>query len=342
MPYKLKGNCVVKADTEEEVKCHDTHAQAVAHLRALEANVTDAKSMTFKMMDGMGQMSGMDYARQEAWDVQMAASVLSQVAQMCMNECDEPDDVKTLCNIMKSLMEFINGECDEMMKAARRGDNYEKSVTATPTPVYAEVKQSPLNLSYAKSLGFLSPEKLAVKYVGLDTIKGYNFLWGSPELTDVEIEYFTRPGTKNGSNFWDDVLGKNPRPLTWDHNQDDSLKGSPVIGQIVDWGDDEIGRWYEAKLDRAHRYRKAIDKLIKDGALGTSSDSAPQYVTRVKTGKATWLKDWAWFASALTEVPCEPRMIGSLEFFKSLGVQLPDTHMQAWEWNKQRLNLSKI
>lgn len=42
MPYKLKGNCVVKSDTGETVKCHETRAKALAHLRALEANVSDA------------------------------------------------------------------------------------------------------------------------------------------------------------------------------------------------------------------------------------------------------------------------------------------------------------
>lgn len=42
MPYKLDGNCVVKADTGKTVKCHKTHAEALAHLRALEANVSDA------------------------------------------------------------------------------------------------------------------------------------------------------------------------------------------------------------------------------------------------------------------------------------------------------------
>ena len=198
-----------------------------------------------------------------------------------------------------------------------------------------EVVESPLKLDYVKSLKIAVPD-LAVKYIALDEIKGYNFLWGSPELTDVEIEYFTKD-----SNFWDDIIGKSPRPLTWDHAQDEDFKAAPVIGQITDWGDDEVGRWYVAKLDRYHRYREAIDALIKAGKLGTSSDSAPQYVQRVKTGKATWLKEWPWFASALTDTPAEPRMIGSLEVLKSLGVQIPDTRA-AWEWNKQRYAFNKI
>ena len=107
-------------------------------------------------------------------------------------------------------------------------------------------------------------------------------------------------------------------------------------------GDDEIGRWYVAKLDRSHRYRKAIDQLIKEGKLGTSSDSAPQYVERVKTGKATWLKTWPLFAAALTDAPCEPRMIGSIEYAKSLGIELPEmTQGASWEWNRSRLLIAK-
>lgn len=202
--------------------------------------------------------------------------------------------------------------------------------------VEASKPEPTINLDYVKSIGLLdfSP---AVKYIARDEIKGYTFLWGSDALTDVELEYFTK-----STNFWDDKLGMNPRPLTWDHAQDGEFKDTPIIGMITEWGDDEVGRWYTAKLDRAHRYRKAIDALIEKGVLGTSSDSAPQYVQRVKTGKSTWLKEWAWFASALTDCPAEPRMIGNVEHFKSLGIQLPDTQLAtAWEWNKQRLQLFK-
>lgn len=44
MPYRLSedGLCVMKDD--EEVKCHETHDEALAHMRALMANVEDAKS----------------------------------------------------------------------------------------------------------------------------------------------------------------------------------------------------------------------------------------------------------------------------------------------------------
>lgn len=46
MPYKLKGNCVVRSDTGKVVKCHKTHAQALKHLKALKVNVPEATVAT--------------------------------------------------------------------------------------------------------------------------------------------------------------------------------------------------------------------------------------------------------------------------------------------------------
>lgn len=202
----------------------------------------------------------------------------------------------------------------------------------------ADLPTKSLNLSYAKSLGIDLPD-LAVKSTGADEIRGYVALWGNPALTDVEAEYFT-PDT----NFWDSNLkssGYMP-PLTWDHAQDTSFKADPRIGAIVETGDDDIGRWYIAKLERGHKYRKAIDRLISDGKLGTSSDSAPQYVERVKTGKSTWLKTWPLFAAALTDTPAEPRMIGTLEYYKSLGAILPDSSGLNWQWMTSRIKRLSI
>lgn len=55
MPYTIEmrddKHCVVKINpdnTTETITCHDTHEQAVAHLQALEANVSDAKHKPIK------------------------------------------------------------------------------------------------------------------------------------------------------------------------------------------------------------------------------------------------------------------------------------------------------
>jgi hypothetical protein len=220
------------------------------------------------------------------------------------------------------------------------------ATSALPKEQIGDVGKSldSMDLRYPLLLGMKDPKIVAVKSIGQDTIRGYVFLWGSEKLTDVEMEYFT-PKT----DFWDKTLGKSVRPLTWDHAQDKDFNASPNIGEIKDFGDDDTGRWYEAKLDESHKYRKMIDKLIDAGVLGTSSDSAPQYVERVQTGKSTWLKTWPFFAAALTHVPAEPRMIGSLEksieYFKSLGVNLPEDPKRAkqlWEFEKMRAEALRL
>ncbi len=299
--------------------------------------------ITKEQIKSMGEMTGIEYARQEAWDVSQASQALSFIAGLVQNEANEPEHTQLLSRIMESLLEFIRGEIKEMVDASLKGDNGYKSTTTAGNTYnititnQTEPKEEKLNLSYAKSLGVVVPD-MAVKYVARDQIKGYTFLWGNPKLTDVEYEYFTKD-----TNFWDEALGKSPRPLTWEHAQDKEFKAPVVIGSIEDFGDDDVGRWYIGRLERSHKYRKAIDALIEAGKLGTSSDSAPQYVVREKTGKSTWLKEWAWFASALTDTPAEPRMIGSLELLKSLGILLPDTpSADAWEWNQKRLKLLKL
>jgi len=85
-------------------------------------------------------------------------------------------------------------------------------VTSGFVQVVEDEADKQMDTSYAKSLGMDISKNMAVKYISRDEIKGYTFMWGNPELTDVEIEYFTQ-----GSDFWDDKLGKSSRPLTWDH-----------------------------------------------------------------------------------------------------------------------------
>lgn len=184
--------------------------------------------------------------------------------------------------------------------------------------------------AYVKSLHLPHAEQfmrdvLAAKFIGKDDIKSYGVLWGNPDLVDLETEFFTNARSPLGAtDFWKSALGT-PRPLTWNHAQDKQLfRGHPVVGKIVEFGDDDVGMFYNAVLDRAHQYRRAIDGLISQRSIGTSSDSAPQYVERVKTKNgAVWLKQWPLFAAALTDVPCEPRMIAEGNvYWKSVGVDL--------------------
>jgi hypothetical protein len=268
-----------------------------------------------------GGMTAGDYAVQESWDICQACAAMASVAGLMSSEKEEPDDIKKLSAILRSLNAFITGEIDQMEQAGA-ADAVPEAAKKIPAQVRTDAPSAKsLDLTYAKSLGIKFPDNfdMAVKFVARDQIKGYTFLWGNPDLVDVEHEYFTK-----STNFWDDKI-TGPRPLTWDHAQDpDWVKGtSPVIGDIVEHGDDEWGRWYVANLHRSKQYRKYLDALIEEKRSGTSSDSAPQYVQRVQTGKATWLSEWPWFASALTVVPAEPRLIGTVDL-KSFGITLPD------------------
>jgi len=255
-----------------------------------------------------------------------AASALGFIANMIHNEIGENDDVQSLANIMRSLMEFINGEITEMVNAAKQGEGYEKS-EKIPAQVKINSISDPtannLNLSYVKSLGIdLPTNKLAVKYVGKNTIAHPVFIWGDNKKTDLELEFFTK-----SSDFWDEPLKDFSRPLTWEHGQDEKfakIEDTPVIGKTVKYYDDDIARWAESVITTDKQYRKYIDQFIEEKRLGYSSDSAPQYVQREKQGKATWLKAWPWFGGALTSAPCEPRMkTYTPEFIKSLGIVVP-------------------
>jgi hypothetical protein len=61
------------------------------------------------------------------------------------------------------------------------------------------------------------------------------------------------------------------------------------------------GKWAQAQLDRNHRYRKAVDRLVEEGALGFSSGSMP-HLARVdrKSGR---IERWPWIELSLTPIP---------------------------------------
>ena len=168
----------------------------------------------------------------------------------------------------------------------------------------------------------MDAEMAAVKFLAdSDTrIRGYEVLWGDAEHPDLSAhrDYFTK-----ATDFWS-ARFPNPRPLAFHHGQDAATKEVPLVGTILESGTDEVGRWYIAQLDKAHKYYDAIKKLILQGALKTSSDSIPQYVQRARQPNGThWIKRWPLPLSSLTPTPAEPRMweVSQLKFaYKSLGL----------------------
>ena len=45
MPYSVKGNCVIRSDTGAVVKKHPNREKAMAHLKALKANVESQEAL---------------------------------------------------------------------------------------------------------------------------------------------------------------------------------------------------------------------------------------------------------------------------------------------------------
>lgn len=318
MPYAIEKKenqfAVVNKDTGKVMGLHATRAKAEAQMRALYANEPEANK------------SGARNSKRDKLTILTIRKQAQALIDLTMDlEPEAEDDTEP------------DADADD-------AGEMEANPDVQPTAEYLAglVDKSPLKSTYAKSINAaLNVDALAVKSLGGNQIRGYVALWGNEKSVDLDLEYFTRE-----TDFWDTAL-KNSHyqpPLTWDHGQDGNFKANPQIGTITEFGDDDIGRWYVAKLDESNRYHKAIQALIKAGRLGTSSDSAPQYVERVKTGKATWLKTWPLFAAALTNQPCEPRMLtdGSPEFLKSLGISLPDAPDMARELLQYRTRVLHI
>jgi hypothetical protein len=330
---------VEDTDTKAVLDSFDTRPEALEYKMGLDGAIKYGASIN---KDNRGRIRNIRAS---------ANAIMAHTMALVPNEVDDPADMAgdtVLDQISKLAVPQANVNMGEAIGAIGKS----------------------MNLSYVKSLGLkqFDTASLAVKYVGVDTIRHPVFLWGSGDQTDVELEFF-----KRDSDFWDKYYQDFKRPLTWDHAQDGEWKDeNPVIGMTLEFEDDDVGRWAISKLEQSRKYRKAVDSLIEQGILGSSSDSMPQYVIRQKSfnGKtwtksgqtdlwvcedgtamksapkgATFLKRWPWVASALTDCPAEPRMIDSIEYFKSLGISLPEdpkSAKQRWEFMRMKAEALKL
>jgi len=161
-----------------------------------------------------------------------------------------------------------------------------------------------------------------VKRLGGGRIGGYAVLWGDAERRDLTGEFFTQRTQDLETLF--QAMGR--LPLLYQHAADGALKAA-VVGPVDVLMRDEIGLWYEAQLSMAEQYRQAIDGLIEQGVLGTSSGTLPaaRRVNR-STGE---IERWAIAELSLTPTPAEPRMMERpvaevAAAFKAVGLDLPD------------------
>lgn len=101
MPYKLKGNCVVK-EGGETVKCHETHEKAVNHLRALYANVENSfveLSMSIvKLSNKSGEMrwrSVNSDTEKDLFDEAMSVELFNDMVRRINDNVPFPEEFKS-------------------------------------------------------------------------------------------------------------------------------------------------------------------------------------------------------------------------------------------------------
>ncbi len=187
----------------------------------------------------------------------------------------------------------------------------------------------------------------AVKSIGDDGIMGPAIRYGTsdePDMSDKR-DYFTK-----STNYYLDAWDK--RPMLWHHavpqvDLIDAMRkagadpeeikamreaiiyldANPVIGTWTKAVADPASVWMNGVLDRAHRYRAAIKRMVDLGMLKISTDSIPQMVRREKQSNGTnEVKCWPIVAASLTPQAAEPRLF-DVQAIKSIyaeaGMEFP-------------------
>ena len=102
-------------DAQESLRSFgDLHRRSAQ--RQLEAALRDALREAINQDMSADQL--VSYAQGEMWDIITAAQALIQMAQL-RSECNEPDDIATVADIMTGICKFIVGEIVEMVTAAQ-------------------------------------------------------------------------------------------------------------------------------------------------------------------------------------------------------------------------------
>lgn len=170
-----------------------------------------------------------------------------------------------------------------------------------------EAAEAHLSALYAHE----TPGKTAIKALNdSGRIGGYLVVFGSSSQRDLQGEYFT-PDTDLGLDWYD------RRPVLYHHGLDGEVQAS-VVGTIDHLKADSVGVWAEAQLDLRHRYIQALQRLVKQGALGWSSGSLPHLVITEADGK---IKRWPIIEGSMTPAPAEPRQT-DINFVKTAYAEL--------------------
>jgi HK97 family phage major capsid protein len=142
------------------------------------------------------------------------------------------------------------------------------------------------------------PENLyQIKSLGEHIVGGYTVVFGSPNQTDLEGDWFGQD-----TDFAFDWYSGN-LPIFYEHGIQDANPRKVKIGEVIKRVVDDVGIWIEAKLENTPLAQDIIQK-VKSGLLSWSSGSIGHLVRRENNGK---LSSWPWVESSLVSTPAETR-----------------------------------
>jgi hypothetical protein len=147
----------------------------------------------------------------------------------------------------------------------------------------------------------VTTERSVVKALGANRLGGYAVMWGGPDAKDFDGEWFD-PQTEELTSIFK-AMGR--LPYLYHHGMDSTLK-TAVVGAVDVLEPDEIGLWYEAQMDIAHKYWAMVKQLVSKAVLGTSSGTLPGAARVEKSGR---IARWPLVEVSATPSPVDSRMV---------------------------------
>lgn len=293
MPYKLFGNCVHKLtadDSKGELVpggCHESHAEAVAHLRALY--VAESKEITDETLDLLKEIA----SDAEQDKPERASAVLDEwearintITEAALEDDEDKETEEQPVPVTNSVtiaadeqgkLHVYPGEpVDE--KAAGRREDVSPAERRRAEEEYGDVEYADeVNKKYP--IDNREHAQAAARYFGMPK----NYSKYSPEQRK-KIQAKINAAVKKFSSSKKDLLGK--------------LKaiGDAIVSWFKDEPDDETGMtiwkegnvyWWMARYSNNFRDNDNPPEII-------SAESHRKFVDKVKEGKSPMPELWGW------------------------------------------------
>jgi hypothetical protein len=141
-------------------------------------------------------------------------------------------------------------------------------------------------------------------------IRGYVFIWGTPDTKDAYNTYFDRSRPPRYS-YSGDLAGY---PIAWEHGQDPAV-GQEAVGVITRTWFDDVGLAFEGQLDKGSPYFERAFSDVSAGRKKTSSSSALHMSKWYEDGA---FRNWWLTELSLVDNPAE-YLMPSVTLIRSAG-----------------------